>query len=256
MKPLVLLSWNVNGIRAIAKKGFLEWLQKAQPDILGIQETKAHLDQLDEKLISPKGYKTYFNSAKKRGYSGVAIYSKLEPKKIITKTGLKILDDEGRFIQADYGSFVFLNVYFPNGGMSDDRLKYKLKFYDTFLSYLSKLKKTNKNIVLCGDVNTAHTEIDLARPKANETTTGFLPEERAWIDRLIAADFIDAFRVLNKKGGHYSYWDYKTRARDRNVGWRIDYFFVSKPMLPKLKKAYILSDVFGSDHCPIAITTA
>lgn len=254
MKPLVLLSWNVNGIRAISKKGFLTWLKKAKPDILAIQETKAHPEQLDEKLGSPKGYYAFFNSAEKKGYSGVAIYSKQKPKNVATKTGIKILDAEGRFQRADYDSFVLLNIYFPNGGMSDDRLAYKLRFYNAFLKYLIKLKKSKKNIILCGDVNTAHNEIDLARPKENETTTGFLPEERAWIDKLITVNFIDAFRVFNTESGHYSYWDYKSRARDRNVGWRIDYFFIAKPLLPRLKKAFILKDVMGSDHCPVGIT--
>lgn len=248
-----IISWNVNGIRAIQKKGFIDWVKKSKADIICIQETKAQADQLDDELINIPGYLSFFNSAERRGYSGVAIWTKEAPINVVMKLGSKHLDNEGRLLQLEFKKFVLLNVYYPNGGQGDHRLKYKMEFYDKFLEHINKLKKQNKKIIFCGDVNTAHREIDLARPKENEMNTGFLPEERAWIDELIANDYIDTFRVFNDKGENYTWWDYKTRARDRNIGWRIDYFFVSKNLKSKLIKASIDSKTMGSDHCPISI---
>lgn len=250
-----LMSWNVNGLRAVTKKGFVEWLYETSPDVLGLQEIKAEAEQLSDEVRAPKGYFAYFSSCKTRkGYSGVALYSKTEPDKVEYGIGIKKFDDEGRIIIGHYGDLVLLNVYFPNGGGGPERLKYKYEFYDAFLKYTEKLRKHGKKVVFCGDVNTAHEEIDLARPKENEKNTGFLPEERAWIDELIYSGYTDSFRHFHpNKTGAYSYWDMKTAARERNVGWRIDYFFVASEISAKLKGAGILAQVVGSDHCPVYI---
>jgi exodeoxyribonuclease III len=247
------LSWNVNGMRAIEKKGFLPWLLSEQPDFLAIQETKAHKDQLSEALLSPDGYVSFWNAAQKKGYSGVAIYTKHTPQSVYYSFDLENNDPEGRVLILEYKSFYFLSIYFPNGNMSSQRLAFKLDFYARFLACVKKLLKKGKTLIVCGDVNTAHTEIDLARPKQNETVSGFLPEEREWIDRFIKAGLVDTFRVFNKDPGQYTWWDYKTRARERNVGWRIDYFFVDSGSQKLVDKAFILTDVFGSDHCPLGI---
>ncbi|PIP73624.1 MAG: exodeoxyribonuclease III [Candidatus Lloydbacteria bacterium CG22_combo_CG10-13_8_21_14_all_47_15] len=250
-----ILSWNVNGLRAVHKKGFIQWLENENPDILGLQETKAEPEQLSEELRAPKGYVTYFDSSKgRKGYSGVALYSKKQPKCVIYGMGIKKFDTEGRMIEAHFDTFILLNVYFPNGGGGPERLQYKLDFYDAFLAHIERLRKHHKNIIFMGDVNTAHEEIDLARPKENEKNTGFLPEERAWIDEVIYHGWIDTFRHLHQHTKDaYSYWDMKTRARDRNVGWRIDYIYVSTALQKCLRKAFILADTPGSDHAPVGI---
>ncbi len=248
-----ILSWNVNGIRAVYKKGLFLPLFDNDPDILCIQETKAGENQLIKELKEIKGYSSYFSSAEKKGYSGVCIYTKEKPERIETGFGIKEFDNEGRIFIAYYLNFVLFNIYFPNGKASKERLKYKMDFYDAFLDFADKLKKKGKNVIACGDINTAHTEIDLARPKENEKISGFLPEERAWLDKLISHGYADTFRMFIKEGGHYSWWDYKTGARERNIGWRIDYFFVSENAKDKIKSAYIMKDVMGSDHCPVGI---
>ena len=253
MKRLKLLSWNVNGIRAAQKKGFLQWLEKEAPDILCVQETKAHVDQLTKDLINPNGYKTYWSSGEKKGYSGVATFTKLEPKSIETEFGVKKYDSEGRILISDHNDFILFNIYFPNGQRDDSRLNYKLGFYDEFLKYVNSLKEKGKKIIICGDVNTAHKELDLARPKENQNTSGFLPIERKWMDKFVEHGYIDTFRNFVKEEGHYTYWDPISRARERNVGWRIDYFFISPNLLKGLKKAFIMSEVMGSDHCPLGI---
>lgn len=248
-----ILSWNVNGLRAVYKKGFLDWFLKEKPDILCIQETKAHEAQIPEEIRNIEDYYTYFSSAEKKGYSGTGIITKQKPKEIKKGFGLPIFDKEGRILIADYGNFTLFNIYFPNGKQSMERLKYKMDFYDIFLGYVYLLKEKGKKLIICGDVNTAHTEIDLAHPRENSNESGFLPEEREWIDKFISHGFVDTFRMFNKEGGHYSWWDYKSRARDRNIGWRIDYFFVSNNLREKIKSAFILSDVMGSDHCPVGL---
>lgn len=254
MAKLRLFSWNVNGIRAAQKKGLLDWLLKEKPDILCIQETKARVEQLDKELVSPNGYKTYFVSAEeKKGYSGVATFAKTEPKTTETGFGVKKFDKEGRILIHDFSDFVLFNIYFPNGQRDKERLKYKLGFYDEFLKHVNKLKDKGRKIIICGDVNTAHKEIDLARPKENENTSGFLPIERKWMDKLIECGYIDSFRNFIKEGGYYTYWDPITRARERNVGWRIDYFFITPNLLNNLKKAFIMPEIMGSDHCPLGI---
>jgi len=248
-----LLCWNVNGIRAIEKKGFLDWLHKESPDVLCIQETKSHPEQLSEALLKPNSYKIFWSSAEKKGYSGVAIFTKKEPKAVKEGLGVKEFDSEGRTLMADYGDFILFNIYFPNGSAGNKRVPFKMAFYDAFLKVAEKFKKQGRELIVCGDVNTAHAEIDLARPKENVKNTGFLPEEREWVSKFISKGYVDTFRHFNKEPGHYSWWDYKTGARARDIGWRIDYFFVSSGFLPKLKKAYILKDVMGSDHCPVGI---
>tara|TARA_B100000745_G_scaffold294549_1_gene237656 strand:- start:17939 stop:18703 length:765 start_codon:yes stop_codon:yes gene_type:complete len=249
-----LISWNVNGLRAVYKQGYWEPFLALKPDIFGLQEIKAEEDQLPDEVRSPKGYHAYFNSSKTRkGYSGVALYSKEEPFEVFTDLGIPELDQEGRLIGAEFKDFYVFNVYFPNGGGGEERLAYKLDFYDAFLEFVEK-KRSVKPVIFMGDVNTAHEAIDLARPKANEENTGFLPEERAWVDEVVNAGYIDTFRhFFPTKEGAYSYWDMKTRARDRNVGWRIDYVFASRELHKKLKSADIHTNVFGSDHCPISL---
>ncbi|OGI87261.1 exodeoxyribonuclease III [Candidatus Nomurabacteria bacterium RIFCSPLOWO2_01_FULL_33_24] len=250
-----IISWNVNGLRALERQGYWGNILKKNPDIFCLQETKAHPDQLSEEVKLPKGYLSFFSSSEiKKGYSGVALYSKVKPKKVEYGIGIKKFDQEGRIIVSYFDGFVLLNIYFPNGGMSPERLEYKLEFYDAFLKFINKLRKKGYKIIFCGDINTAHEEIDLARPKANEQNTGFLPEERAWLDEIIASGYVDVFRHFfpNKKDT-YTYWDLKTRARDRNVGWRIDYFFISADLIRKIKSTTILKDIYGSDHCPIEI---
>lgn len=249
-----ILSWNVNGIRAIQKKGFVDWMLKENPDILCLQETKASPEQLSDELINIKGYKSYFSSSiVKKGYSGVAIYTKQEPIKVIHGFGIPKFDDEGRIIVADYKDFVLINIYYPNGKASAERLKYKMDFYDAFLDFAEKLKSKGKKLVICGDVNTAHKEIDIARPKENENTSGFLKIERDWMDKFISHGYMDTFRMFNQEPEQYTWWDLITRARERNVGWRIDYFFISENFKKNLKNAFILPDVMGSDHCPVGI---
>jgi len=248
-----LLSWNVNGIRAMEKKGFFEWLHKESPDVLCLQETKAHPDQLTENIMKREGYHSYWAAAEKKGYSGVAIYTKIKPEAVTVGLGVEEFDSEGRTLMADYGDFILFNIYYPNGGSGNKRVPFKMRFYDAFLKKAEKLRKSGRKIIITGDVNTAHTEIDLARPKENAKNTGFLPEEREWVSKFISCGYVDTFRHFTKDGGHYTWWDYYTGARARDVGWRIDYFFVTEDLLPKLKKAFILKDVMGSDHCPVGI---
>jgi exodeoxyribonuclease-3 len=249
-----LLSWNVNGLRAIHKKGFIEWLLKEEPDIICLQETKAHPEQLPDELKYINNFNSYFSSSIiKKGYSGVAIYSKYLPLKVENGFGIPKFDDEGRIIIAHYKEFTLMNIYYPNGKSSPERLQYKMDFYDTFLDYAIKLTKQGMNLIICGDVNTAHKEIDLARPEENENVSGFLKIERDWIDKFLSSGFIDTFRLFNNEPGHYTWWDMQTRARERNIGWRIDYFFVSEGLKKNVKNAFILSDVMGSDHCPVGL---
>ena len=249
-----IISWNTNGLRATVKQGFFTPLfEEEKPDILCLQETKAEPNQLTEETRNVPGYYSYFSHSKvKKGYSGVAIYTKEKPKEIFYGMGIKKLDDEGRLLVAKYKNFTLINGYYPNGGQGPERLKYKLEFYDAFLKFIVKLRKNGEHVIFCGDINTAHTEIDLARPKENVENTGFLPIERAWIDKVVKNDFVDVYRKFYPdKIGAYTYWDQKTRARDRNVGWRIDYFFASSEIVPKIKSTGMASDYYGSDHCPI-----
>ena len=248
-----LISWNVNGIRAVYRKDAFFPLFKNSPDIVCTQETKAHPDQLPDDLKNVPGYYSYFSSAEKKGYSGVGIWTKEKPKKVTYGLGKKEFDSEGRTIIAEYKKFTLLNVYFPNGCRDSERLEYKMKFYDLFLKKINARVKKGEKIVFCGDVNTAHAEIDLARPKENRNSSGFLDMERQWIDKVIKAGYSDSFRMFNDKGGHYTWWDMITRARERDVGWRIDYFFVSDKVKKKVKSAGIMKKTMGSDHCPVTL---
>ena len=247
-----IASWNVNGIRAVATKGFTESLEAIGADIIGIQEIKALKEQLGPEITDIPGYKSWFYSAEKKGYSGTALYSKIEPKSVEFGFGVEEFDHEGRVIKADFGDFVLFNIYFPNGGRGDDYVKFKLRFYDCFLDLVTELQKQGREVICCGDVNTAHKEIDLSNPKANSKVSGFLPEERAYMDKFADRGLIDTFRMLHPdKAEAYSWWSYKTFARDRNVGWRIDYFFVTEGLRSKVIESDMMSDVMGSDHCPI-----
>ncbi|MDR2967310.1 MAG: exodeoxyribonuclease III [Methanobacteriaceae archaeon] len=253
MTNIRLLSWNVNGIRAIHRKGFGEWFEGIDTDILSLQEIKANLDQIPKKLKHVPNYHSYFNPALRKGYSGVATYSSIKPNNIINSFNIKKFDKEGRFLRLDFDDFILLNLYYPNGGMSDERLQYKLEFYDAFLTYANNLRDEGNNLVICGDLNTAHKEIDIARPKENSNVSGFLPIEREWIDKFLANGYVDTFRMFNDKPKNYTWWSYRTRARNRNVGWRLDYFFVNEEFKDNVVDSYILSDVMGSDHCPIGL---
>ena len=253
MKEIKLLSWNVNGIRAVKGKGFLEWFYKENPDILCLQETKAQPEQLDADLLEPEGYHAYWNYPERRGYSGVAVYTREKPQNVSYDLGDNSLDIEGRVIIAEYPGFTLMNIYFPNGKRDQERLDYKMAFYDIFLDYADKLRTEGKKLVICGDVNTAHREIDLARPKESSKVSGFLRIEREWIDKFVAHGYVDTFRIFNKDPDQYTWWDMKSGARARNVGWRIDYFYLSEDLLPSLTGAFIMPDIMGSDHCPIGI---
>jgi exodeoxyribonuclease III len=253
MSTLKLVSWNVNGIRAIHRKGNFKEVMDINPDILCVQETKAQEEQAPADIREMPGYQSYFVSAEKRGYSGVALFSRREPISISRGFGIEAFDSEGRTLAVDFGDFILYNVYFPNGKASEARLEYKMAFYDAFLEHMDKLHADGRHVVICGDVNTAHREIDLSRPKENSKVSGFLPSERAWIDKLIEHGFVDTFRMFNEQPGQYSWWHYISKARERNVGWRIDYFFVSEGFKERVVAANIHSDIMGSDHCPVSI---
>lgn len=257
-----IVSWNVNGLRSLGKNGYWEsFLKETKPDIFCLQETKAHPEQLPEEILSPAyagrpaGYSSFFSSCQiKKGYSGVALYSRFEPLSVIYGMGIPEFDQEGRLVGAEYEDFWLLNIYFPNGGQGPHRVDYKLRYYDAFLLFAEKLRK-QKPVIFCGDINTAHEEIDLAEPQMYANATGFLPEERAWIDEVIAAGYVDTYRhFFPTRRDVYTYWDLFTRARERNSGWRIDYFFAASEFMKRIKKADIHPEIYGSDHCPVSIT--
>ena len=251
---LHVLSWNVNGLRAIHRHGdFLDWFATESPDILCLQETKSLVEQLPPELLRVDGYHAYFASAERKGYSGVAIYSKQEPLDVITGLGIPEFDVEGRTLIVEYPGFTLMNIYYPNGKMSAERLAYKMRFYDAFLKLADGFVQAGQNLVICGDVNTAHTEADIARPKENSRISGFLPEERAWLDEFVSHGYADTFRMFDERPAQYSFWDMKSRARERGVGWRIDYFFVSTGLKEQVRNAWIMPEVMGSDHCPVGV---
>jgi exodeoxyribonuclease-3 len=245
-----LISWNVNGLRAVLRKNFLEYLEQEKPDVLCLQETKCHPDDVEQ--LWPVAYTTYWNCAEKKGYSGSAIFTRSRPLKVVPHIGIAVHDREGRVLTAEFADFFLVNVYVPNSKRELTRLAYRQEWDRDFLSYLRKLEK-KKPVVFCGDLNVAHAEIDLANPKANVHNHGFTPEERAGFTAFVKAGFIDTFREFEKGGGHYSWWSPMSGARSRNVGWRIDYFLVSAALRPRLKRAFICPDVPGSDHCPVGI---
>ena len=255
-KYLKLISWNVNGLRAAMKKDFLGSFQKLDADVVALQETKLQQAQLGEDISRIPAYESYWSHCEgKKGYSGVGTYSRVAPANVRCGIGDKRCDSEGRIIEMDFGSFLFFNVYFPNGQMSEDRLQYKLDFYAKFFEYADVCRKRGKSLIICGDYNTAHNEIDLANPKANANTSGFLRIERDWLDRIVARDYVDTFRHFHPDTVKYSWWTYRFKARERNIGWRIDYFFVTRDLIQKgrVKDAFIDNDILGSDHCPIGL---
>ncbi len=249
-----IVTWNVNGIRACAKKGFLDWLEAEGADIVCLQETKAWPEQLDEGLARPEGWHSVFACAEKKGYSGVAMYARELAKGLEIGLGIEEFDREGRAIVADYGAFVLINGYFPNSQRSHARLPYKLRYDAAVLERSQALRAAGREVVICGDFNAAHTEIDLARPKPNEKNAGYLPEERAWVTEALETGLVDVFRERHPgENGHYSWWSYRMNARARNVGWRLDYFLCSPGIAEKVSDVRILSDVMGSDHCPVRV---
>lgn len=256
MKSIV--SWNVNGIRAVENKGFLDWLAAESPDILCLQETKAHKGQLSPALIEPTlpdgtVYKSWWSSAKKAGYSGTAIYSKTEPLSV-TKLNVPEFDDEGRVVVAEFAWGTVISAYFPNSQEAGARLGYKLGFCQAIRETCDRLVAEGKNVILCGDYNVAHKPIDLANPKSNEKNPGYLPEERAWMDSFLGAGYVDTFRHFCAEPAQYTWWSYRFHAREKNIGWRIDYTCVNPAFMPKVTSSTILKDVLGSDHCPVKIT--
>jgi exodeoxyribonuclease-3 len=248
-----ILSWNVNGIRAIEKKGMLSVITAAAPDILCMQETKIQEDQLTEALAPPEGYRGYWCSAVKKGYSGVAVFAREKPLSV-SRLGDSRFDDEGRVLVLEYPGFTLINAYFPNSQEEGARIAYKVDFCDTLMDYAQNLVGKGKNLVICGDYNIAHKPIDLTNPKANEKNPGYLPEERAWMEKFITSGFADTFRMFNTEPGQYSWWSYRFKAREKNIGWRIDYHCVNDAFRTKVKAAGILSGVMGSDHCPVSVT--
>lgn len=257
-----LASWNVNGIRASERGGFLDWFTAERADIVCLQEVKAFPEQLSEGLRNPKGYQVFWNPAQKAGYSGVAIYSRREPLSVsrgfgaVGKAGPisdPEIDGEGRVLVAEYPELVLINAYFPNSQRDHARLGFKLRFCGLMKRYCDDLRASGKNVVVCGDFNIAHREIDLRNPKSNENNAGFLPQERAWMTDFLEAGYVDSFRRFEEGGGHYSWWSYRPGVREKNIGWRIDYHVVNGELADRLKKAEIRADVLGSDHCPVVL---
>ncbi len=249
-----IISYNVNGIRAAQKKGFLDWLKEESPDILCVQETKAQIDQLSEDLLHPKGYHSYWYSAEKKGYSGVAIYSKDKPLRVVEGSGMEKYDKEGRFLRADYPEFSVLSVYIPSGSSGDERQQFKEKFLEDFYHYIESLLKEVPKLIISGDYNICHKAIDIHDPVRNKNTSGFLPHEREWMTQLVALGFVDSFRKFNEEPHQYSWWSYRANARAKNKGWRLDYHMVSQAIIDHCTDASILSEVKHSDHCPVKVS--
>ncbi len=250
---LKIWSWNVNGLRASMNKGFLDTLLKGNPDLIGMQETKLQEGQIPTEILGLKDYSSYWSHAERKGYSGVCLLTKPVPLAVKYGFDVQRFDSEGRIIIAEYERFFLFVIYFPNGQMNDGRLQYKLEFYDRCLEEMQDYRRHGKAILVTGDYNTAHKPIDLARPKANENYSGFLPIERAWLDKIVEHGWVDTFRIFHPEPDQYSWWSYLGKARDKNVGWRIDYFFIDKEHLSIVKNAGIRQDIYGSDHCPVFV---
>ena len=248
-----IVSWNVNGIRAVVKKGFWDWFNLDTPDILCMQETKAHPEQLEDNLINPLGYHAYYHSGERKGYSSVSTWCKKEPLSVQREILDEAFNREGRILLTEHDTFFLYNVYFPNGQKDQDRLDYKLRFYGALQEHIRETEKI-KPVIIVGDFNTAHTDTDLARPRENAKTSGFLPEERVWIDRYLDTGYVDTFRKEHPDAkGYYSWWSFRANARVNNVGWRIDYFLVSEKIADQVEASRIHPNVTGSDHCPISL---
>lgn len=248
-----IISYNVNGIRAAQNKGFNDWLQKENPDIICFQETKIQEGQIDPSIYSKFGYHHYWTYAEKKGYSGVSIFTKEKPDNVFIGMGIKKYDQEGRLIRIDMGAYSIIGVYIPSGSMGDNRQEFKMEFLDDFFNYLQNLKKTRPNLIVSGDYNICHKPIDINHPERHEGVSGFLPEEREWLDKFVANGFVDTFRKFNQQPNQYSWWSYRAGARPKNLGWRIDYHMVTESLSGKLKNASILSDIVHSDHCPVKV---
>ena len=247
-----LISYNINGLRAAIKKVFLDWLKTDPADIICLQEIKAEKENVDYLAIEALGYQTYWYSAEKKGYSGVAIFTKLQPDNMFYGNGIMQSDAEGRVIRADYGDVTLINTYFPSGTSGDIRQTYKYQWLDEYYEYIQELRKERPKVIICGDYNIAHKEIDIHNPKGNIKTSGFLPQERAWLDKFVESGMIDTLREFNKDPHHYSWWSQRfPTVREQNKGWRIDYFMVSEPLRGALRGAGIYPDVKHSDHCPV-----
>lgn len=248
-----VISYNVNGIRAAMNKGFVHWLINTNPDVIGLQEVKAELNQIDVSVFEDLGYEVYWYPAVKKGYSGVAILTKIKPKSVKYGMDISKYDDEGRMIQADFGDFSFISSYFPSGTTGSIRQSFKYEFLDDVFGYMQDLKANNQNLILSGDYNICHKAIDIHNPISNKNNSGFLPEERSWMDTFINSGFVDTFRHFNSEPHHYTWWSYRSGARARNLGWRIDYHMVTEGLKNKLKRSVILPDALHSDHCPILL---
>ncbi len=250
---LNIWSWNVNGLRAVLTKGFSDVITQEKPDIVGLQETKLQAHQIPEEISNLEGYHQYWSHAERKGYSGTLLLSKPEPLGFEDAFQVEEFDTEGRINIAEYEHFFLFNIYFPNGQKDDVRLQYKLRFYDRALEVMEAKRRTGKAVLVAGDYNTAHKEIDLANPKENEKYSGFLPIERAWLDKIVAAGWVDTFRMFDPSPQQYSWWSYRAAARPRNIGWRIDYFFVNQEHQHLITAAGIRQDIMGSDHCPVFV---
>ena len=248
-----ITTWNVNGYRAILRKKALNWLEDVDPDVLCLQETKLQLDQISDDQANLEGYDSVWKSAERKGYSGVVTFHKHIPVDTDKGIGIKKFDDEGRVIRSRYDEFYLYNIYFPNGGQANKRVPFKLEFYDELLNICDSLHQKGANIIITGDFNTAHNEIDLANPKSNEKNTGFLPEEREWIDKYLEHNFVDAYRELFPERVQYTWWTYRYNARENNIGWRLDYFLVSEQLMDRVEDVFIHSEIMGSDHCPVSL---
>jgi len=250
---MTVASYNVNGIRAAMSKGFVSWLVATNPDVICLQEIKAMEDQIDTEALVEAGYvHQYYFSAQKKGYSGVAILSKTQPDHVEYGTGIEGMDVEGRNLRADFGPLSVMSMYLPSG-TNTDRLSYKFHYMDEIYDYFMALKKQRPELIVCGDYNICHEAIDIHDPIRNQTVSGFLPEERAWMSKLLGSGFVDSFRHLNKNPHHYTWWTYRANARANNKGWRLDYGLITEPLLPQLKRSLILSQAVHSDHCPILV---
>ena len=250
-----LVSWNVNGLRACIRKGFVDWAMEARPELLCLQETRLGDDIPKELAPLEEHYALHFNHAERKGYSGVGTFVRRDLGDTTTEAGFGVQAylDEGRTLVTDLGPFVVVNGYFPNGGKGPERLQFKLDYYADLLAWSCRMRGAGKKLIITGDWNTSHTEIDLARPKSNHKNSGFMPIERQWLDRFARAGFVDTFRLFNQDGGHYSWWSKRGGARQRNVGWRLDYFWVTQDVVPQVQAAAIHPDVLGSDHCPVSV---
>jgi exodeoxyribonuclease-3 len=246
-----LLTWN--GIRSVSGKGFADWFREQKPDVVCLQEIKALPEQLEESLRHPAGYHSAWHPAEKKGYSGVAIFSRKDPLRVRTGIGIPEIDREGRVLIADFPEVTVISAYFPNSQRDHARLSHKLFFCERIHQFLDQEVASGRNVVICGDFNIAHKEIDLRNPKENRNNAGFLPDERAWMDRFIAAGYVDTFREFNQEPGQYTWWSYRPTIRERNIGWRLDYFFCDPALRPRLKSVRHQTDVLGSDHCPVEL---